>query len=317
MWDRRRGRAGKRQALPLATSARGPPHNLRLMTSLHSAIAAALPYAKWGSLLYVLFCVWITRCIVRRWGREAAGKGRKSGDSGVARWFGYFLVFFLLSGLSMAALTMPLAIGERASIFVTGDEQMATVVSVSSREERVTREDSDGRNTTVMVTMFTPVYRFTLPGDDVRERAGDVSSESEPTVGDRQKIFYDAQRDRLVTASISNVMMLCAGAMFSFFFVLGFYATLRYAFGRSTQGAMQLMGAALMNGVIPVAMGLMAVGLGVYAYERFTTDWHDDDPVFVAGLCAFFAVTLLFVVVAWVRARLVPGAGQARARTGQ
>lgn len=268
------------------------------MTTLSNTLAPLLPYAKWALWLYPLFCLWITSRIARRWTLQDQQKAKKKAGGA---WFSYAIVFILISFLTMGAVLMPLAIGERISLFATGQQRMATVTAVQSREEQVTREDDDRRSYTVTVMMHTPVYTFTLPDGPVLERLGDIKSESAPVVGHRQMIFYDAGRDRLVTASVSNGLMLGAGVVFSFFLVLAFYATLRYAFGRNTAGVFKLMGQALMRVVVPLAMLLMATGLGHYAWQRFATDWRDDDPAFVGVISGFFAVTLLFLFVIYMQ----------------
>lgn len=262
-----------------------------------------LSYAQWGLLAHMGFSVWITLRIAARFKREALASG-KPGSKGGAAWFSNFLVFTLFSSLLMAAVLLPIAIAERASVFVTGTETVATVVSFSSRQERVTREDSDGRSYSETVTLHTPDYELTLANGKLAAVQGDISSENEPVVGTRQTIFYDAARERMVTASVGNVMLLCVGAMFSFFFVLALYATLRYAFGRSTAGVMRLMGQGLMNVVIPGSMGLMAFGLLWYAYPRLMGQRDGDDPIFIAIVCVVVAAALLTVAVRWVQARL-------------
>jgi len=248
--------------------------------------------------------MWMTWRIAARWKREALAKNN---DQPAGRpWFSCFLVFTLLSFLTMGAVLIPLEIGARASLFVTGTLQQATVTRFTSGTERVSRDDSYGHSYTTDVVMHTPVYRFTLSDGTRQDVSGDISSENEPTVGDLQKIYYDAQRNSMVTASPANAVMLGACALFSFLLILILLATVLYAFDRSTKGVMRLLGQTLLYVVIPLAMVGMALGLGFYAYERFTTDLHDDDPLFVAGFCIFFAVTLMLVLVGGVRARLSP-----------
>lgn len=265
-------------------------------------INALLPYAKWGLLLYAVFGLWVTQRVGARWMRTH-GKTEAAQESTGARWFSYFIVYTLFTFLSMGVLLLPVAIGERVSVFFTGQAYDAKVVSVNSRMERVTRKDSDDRSYTESVMMHTPVYGFTQDDGTAREVTGDVKSESAPFVGEMQTIFYEPRTGRMVTASFGNVLMLSFGALFAFFSILAFYATLRYAFGGSTEGVVSLMARTLMGFVLPLAMGLMAVGLGVYAYGRFEGGRNEDDPAFLGVLAGFFAVVMLFACVGYVRQR--------------
>jgi hypothetical protein len=288
------------------------------MPSLKEVLTFVSSHIQWLLLAYLLVSAWITRRICGRWAREAREKkqgGAGDSESTGARWFGYFIVFMLFGFLSMAAVLMPVAIGERVSVFVTGSRYEANISGFNSREERVTREDSNKRRYSETVTMHTPVYAFKLADGRQVEKEGDYSSESEPDVGDTQAIFYNAATGRLVTASFGVVAMLSFGALFSFLAMVGLYATLRYAFNRSTGGALRLLGQSLLGLVLPLAMAGMAGGLGYYVFERIATDRRDDDPLWVVCIAGFFCLTLLLVMAGYLKqSRDEAGPGMRRGR---
>lgn len=276
------------------------------MPSLQNLTAFALSHAQWGLLLYLLFSVFITWRICARWQREAREKRPGNKESAGARWLGYLLVFTLFSFLSMGALLMPLAIGERISVFATGTAYEGRVVSVDSRLERVTLEDSNKRSYTEEVMMHTPIYAFTLEGGHAVEVRGDIASGDEPGIGDTQRLFYNAASGGLVTASVVSVLMLSFGALFSVMLVVVFFATLRYAFQRSARGPLTFLGRFLLGAVLPLTLLLMTCGMGWYIYERLLTDRRNGDPYWVAFVAAFFCMSLVLAGIGFLSQRGKP-----------
>ena len=227
------------------------------MQALLDSMAVMAPFLKWWPVPYLVFAAWVTHRINRRleWsaaeqdlkGRAVVSEAMTAGRSpGVAwpaveidhagagkrkgaGWLQSVFVFVLFLALSAGALVGPVAVGERIAVFFRGESTLATVVSVESKRERTERTDSDNRRYYTMITMYTPVYAFTLADGSRQQARGDIASSHEPLVGETQEIFYNPRNGQVASWSVVNIVLLAVGALFCLLLVLAYLGVLKYA----------------------------------------------------------------------------------------
>ena len=249
-----------------------------------------LTYYGWGFVVLLLFSAFLTTSIVKRFGKKER--------AGCVTW-GY--IFVILFSLNLFACFLSLALLEKSSTFFTGKKYTATVVRVESYLS--TSTDKDGRSSTTR--MYTPVVTFTTLSGQQVTKVDNVSSSESPAIGNKITVIYDEKKDELQELSFANIGLLAAGLFFSFISALLIIGATRYAFNKDVKPIFNLLLKVLLWFVFPIAMLLMATGLGWYVYQRCMHGYKSDQPVWVLGICIFFTIMLVFGFVGYAKVILV------------
>jgi len=201
-------------------------------------------------------------------------------------------IWLVLSVSSSLGLMASLSMLDSLSVYVTGERYSAEIVDYNSYVE----DDDDGDDE----LMFTPIVAFAHQGLQI-EKALDISSSAPPELRTTITVYYDYQRDAITELTLGGTLFMLVGLAFGLVLMSPALAAAQYSLGTPVAVIKGWSGALVFKFVVPVALVLFWGLLCFVLLQYFSTDEKDHLPVWVVVVLGFFALSMGFAVVGYLK----------------